>query len=106
MKTNLFRILFMLIALSAISVLVFIAFQMGRLEGALNPAWTAERAMCVSQDVEIRESPTGYVVGDIPAGELVWFFKLDLPFAHVAYYDGSTWLEGTIPAFMLALCGQ
>lgn len=106
MKTNLFRVLFMLIALSAIGALVFIAFQIGRLDGALNPSWTAEKAMCVRQEVDIRESPTGYVIGEIPTGEMVWFMKLELPFAYVAYFDGSAWLEGTIPAFVLDLCGQ
>lgn len=95
-----------LIILLAIAGVASTTFYMGRLAGALNPAWTAEKAMCVNQDVDIRQSPTGYVMSNVPAGEMVWFLKLELPFAHIAYYDGSTWLVGTVSAFVLEVCGQ
>lgn len=103
---NIKAFLFIISVVTAVSLLTATAFFVGRLDGALNPSWTAEKAMCVNQDVAIRESPIGYVVGAVPAGEMVWFFRLDLPFAHIAYYNGSEWLEGTVPAFVLELCGQ
>lgn len=105
-KVIVLRILIGLALSAVIASLVVTAFFMGKLTGALNPAWTAEKAMCVSQGVDIRESPIGYVIGKVPAGEIVWFSKLDLPFAHVVYYDGNMWLEGTVPAFVLDVCGQ
>lgn len=105
-KSLVVRCFLAMLAFVFLASMIGIAFYMGKLEGALNPSWTAEKAMCIRQDVDIRESPTGYVIGEIPAGEMVWFMKLDLPFAYVAYFDGSAWLEGTIPAFVLDLCGQ
>lgn len=105
-KVVFYRILIIVLFLAILILSATTAFHMGRLSGALNPAWTAEKAMCVNQDVDIRESPTGYVIGIVPAGEMVWFIKLSLPFAHVAYYDGTTWLEGTVSAFVLGVCGQ
>lgn len=105
-KVIVLRILIGLALSAVIASLVVTAFFMGKLTGALNPAWTAEKAMCVSRITDIRGTPTGYVIGKVPAGEMVWFLKLDLPFAHIAYYDGTTWLEGAIPAFVLDVCGQ
>jgi hypothetical protein len=104
MKKLLMRGLIMLMLLSAFAAMIVIAFWVGKLEGALNPAWTTEKQMCVSQDVDIRESPTGYVIGTVPAGSALWFIKLELPFAHVVYFDGSAWLQGTVTAFVLELC--
>jgi hypothetical protein len=104
MKKLFVRGLSMLVITGALVAMIMTAFWLGKLEGGLNPAWTTEKMMCVSQEVDIRESPTGYVIGTAPAGSALWFVKLDLPFAHVAYYDGSTWLEGTVTASWLELC--
>jgi hypothetical protein len=100
----LLRGLISLIILGALSLLSLSAFWVGKLEGALNPASNAEKIMCVSREVDIRQSPTGYVIGTVPAGSSLWFIKLDLPFAYVAYYDGSAWLEGSVTASVLELC--
>lgn len=105
-KVVFLRILIVMVISAILALLTLTAFYMGKLEGALNPAWTAEKAMCVSHDVDVRESPIGYVIGRVPAGEMLWFIKLELPFAHVAYYNGYTWLKGTVPAFVLEVCGQ
>ncbi len=102
----LWRVLIVLAALVALASLVLSAYWIGKLEGALNPVRDAERVMCVNRDVNIHESPTGYILGKVPAGSTLWFVRLDLPFAYVAYYDGSTWLEGTVTATVLELCDQ
>ncbi len=91
-------------AISTLSLIVLTAFWVGRIDGALSPTRQVEIPMCAGSDTQIRESPTGYVLGDVPAGAMLWFLKLDLPFAQVAYFDGSSWLEGTIPAFVLEVC--
>jgi len=96
-----------LIIVATMCALVFLAltsFWMGRLAGALAPVRTIERPMCMVRDVGLRESPTGYVISQIPEGSMVWFLKLDLPFAYVAYYDGSAWLEGSVTASVLDVC--
>lgn len=86
------------------AVLGSTAYLMGRLAGALDPVRNFERPMCVAGKTAIRANPTGYIIGQVPAGEMVWFVKLDLPFAQVAYYDGSAWIEGTITATSLIVC--
>ena len=103
-KAIVLRIATAVMLLIALAAMIIAAFSVGKLEGALNPAWTAEKVMCVNRDVDIRQSPTGYVIGTVPAGSAFWFIKLELPFAHVAYYDGSAWLEGTVTALALELC--
>ena len=104
MKTVLWRLLIGIAVLSALFPIVLTAFWVGRIEGALSPTRRVEIPMCAGMETQIRESPTGYILGDVPAGATLWFFKLDLPFAQVAYFDGSSWLEGTVPAFVLEVC--
>lgn len=98
------RGLIVLAILSALADEIISAFWLGRLNGALNPVRSTEKMLCVNREVDIRQSPTGYVIGTVAAGESLWFIKLDLPFAYVAYYDGSAWLEGSITASALELC--
>jgi hypothetical protein len=80
------------------------AYFLGKLNGALDPLRSYEVPMCVAYDTHIRADPTGYILGDVPAGTMVWFTKLDLPFAHVAFYDGNSWLEGTVTATAIEAC--
>lgn len=95
-----------LTALSALALflIALTAFWMGRIDGALNPVRRAEIPMCAGSETQVRESPTGYILANVPAGALLWFIKLELPFAQVAYFDGSDWLEGTVPAYVLEVC--
>jgi hypothetical protein len=80
------------------------SFWVGRLAGSLAPVRSYEIPMCAGYETDVRKSPTGYVLGHVPAGAMVWFVKLDLPFANVAYYDGSAWVEGTVTATALEVC--
>ncbi len=100
----LWRVLITFLVMAAATALVLGAYWMGEIHGALDPVRKVAYPMCVSRDVNIRESPTGYVLGHIPAGSMVWFTRLDLPFAYVAYYDGSGWLEGSITSSVLEVC--
>lgn len=84
--------------------MIMTAYWMGKLAGAFDPARSYEIPMCAAYETDVRMSPTGYVLSHVPAGEMVWFTKMDLPFAHVAYYDGSAWHEGTITATALEVC--
>ena len=86
--------------------IVLTAFWMGRIEGMLSPVRQVEIPLCAGSETQVRASPTGYILGDVPAGAMLWFLKLDLPFAHVAYFNGSAWLEGTVPAFILEVCNE
>ena len=90
--------------LVALAALVITAFLTGKIQGALNPVRNVEKPMCVGREVDIRQTPTGYIIGKVPAGSMVWFTKLDLPFAYVAFYDGVQWLEGSITASVLEVC--
>lgn len=87
-----------------LGVIALGAFWLGRIDGALAPARQMDIPMCANGDTQVRESPTGYILANVPAGALLWFLKLDVPFAHVAYFDGSAWIEGTVPAFILEVC--
>lgn len=98
------RGLISLAILVALAALVITAFLTGKIQGALNPVRNAEKPMCVNREVDIREAPTGYVIGTVPAGSMVWFMRLDLPFAYVSFYDGVQWLEGSITASVLEVC--
>lgn len=104
MKTVVRRVLMGAAVLSALFPITLTAFWVGRIDGALSPTRRVEIPMCTSDKTQIRESPTGYILDDVPAGAMLWFLRLDLPFAHVAYFDGSSWLEGTVPAFVLEIC--
>ncbi len=104
MKTVVQKSLMGVAVLSVLFSIMLTIFWVGRIEGALAPTRRVEFPMCAGTETQIRESPTGYILGDVPAGAMLWFFKLDLPFAHVAYFDGSSWLEGTVPAFVLEVC--
>lgn len=83
---------------------VMAAFYAGRLAGALDPERRYEIPMCAAYETDVRANPTGYIIGHVPAGSTIWFMQLELPFARVAYYDGSAWLEGTITATALQVC--
>lgn len=98
------RGLIVLAVLVALAALVITAFLTGKIQGALDPVRNAEKPMCVSHEVDIRQSPTGYIIGKVPAGSMVWFTRLDLPFAYIAFYDGEQWLEGSITASVLEAC--
>lgn len=102
--SSLIRILYWVVLLITLSALMLITFWAGRLVGALNPTRSFERPMCTAYETAVRESATGYVLSTVPAGSMVWFVKLDLPFALVAYYDGSAWIEGAVTANALVVC--
>ncbi len=106
MKKVVWKLLIGAAVLSALFPIMLTAFWVGRIDGALSPVRRVEIPMCANRETQIRESPTGYILGDVPAGAMLWFLKLDLPFAHVAYFDGSSWLEGTVPAFVLEVCND
>jgi hypothetical protein len=101
-----------LVSLAVLSLVVvwasslYMAFWFGRLAAALEPSRVLERPMCAAYPVDIRTDPTGYIIGHVPAGGMLWFYGLDLPFARVAYYDGDEWLVGTVTASALEVCGD
>lgn len=101
-----FRVLTVLALIATLATSWVSAFWLGELRGALDPVRNVNLPMCVSRDANIRESPTGYVLGHVSTGSMVWFTRLDLPFAYVAYYDGSAWLEGSITASALEVCSD
>jgi len=82
------------------------SFYVGRIYGALDPLRTYEIPMCVTHSTQLRESPTGYVNANIPADATIWFRKLELPFAHVSYFDGKSWIDGTLTASILEVCAS
>ena len=98
------RLLVSVAAAVFFSLIVLTAFWVGRIEGALSPVRQVQIPMCTEFATHLRESPTGYIVGDVPAGSMIWLLKLDLPFAQVAYFNGSSWLEGTVSASVLEVC--
>ena len=91
--------------MAGFAAMIMSAYWIGQMDGAFDPARSYEIPMCVQYETNVREAPTGYVLGHVPAGAMVWFLKLELPFAHVAYYNGSAWVEGTITASALVVCG-
>lgn len=104
MKKILYHAFMTLAMISALTALGLSCYWLGHLDGALDPAREVERAMCLNRETALRESPTGYILTTIPADAQIWLMDLDLPFAHVAYYEGGSWIEGTITASALEVC--
>lgn len=98
------RSMMILALLAGVVAMIITAYTLGEISGALDPLRSYEVPMCVVGETDIRETPTGYVIGHVPADGLVWFVKLDLPFAKVAFYDGQKWLDGTVTATALVPC--
>lgn len=98
------RSMMILALLVGLAAMIITAYTLGEISGALDPLRSYEVPMCVVGETDIRTDPIGYVIGTVPAGGLVWFVKLEIPFAHVSFYDGQEWLDGTVTATALDIC--
>lgn len=88
--------------------LVTIGYMDGFTDGVNSMQYKHETdiPMCVYKDTAIRENPTGYILSEIPAGNIVWVVQLQVPFAVVWYFDGTNWHLGTTTASYLVPCDR
>lgn len=99
---------FSLIIAAVVVGLFAIEYQLGYMKGVDDMAHKHETdiPMCVYKDTEIRENPTGFILSDIPASDVVWVVQLQVPFAVVWYFDGTNWHLGTTTASYLIPCDR
>lgn len=85
-----------------------LGYMTGHTNGVIESANKHETdiPMCVYKDTAIRENPTGYILSEIPAGNVVWVVQLQVPFAVVWYFDGTNWHLGTTTASYLVPCDR
>jgi hypothetical protein len=62
--------------------------------------------MCAYKETSVRENPTGYILSDVRAGDVLWVVQLQVPFAVVWYFDGTNWHLGTTTASYLVPCDR
>lgn len=96
-------------AIAAVIVtLYFGAYLAGYNAGTVNMANRHETdiPMCAYKETAVRENPTGYILSDIRAGDVVWVVQMQVPFAVVWYFDGTNWHLGTTTASYLVPCDR
>jgi hypothetical protein len=84
---------------------ILVAFTVGQ-KTQLQADPTPAAFVCTYRPTEIRESPTGYIIVRVASGSQVIIDRIDAPFAYVSYFDGKQWIEGTVTASYLGVCGM
>lgn len=104
LKSTVLTFMVMLIVI----VLAYGEYQLGYSKGITDMANRHETdiPMCAYKATSVRENPTGYILSDVRAGDVLWVVQLQVPFAVVWYFDGTNWHLGTTTASYLVPCDR
>ncbi len=85
-----------------------LGYMTGHTNGVIESANKHETdiPMCAYKETAVRENPTGYILSDVRAGDVLWVVQLQVPFAVVWYFDGTNWYLGTTTASYLVPCDR
>ncbi len=59
---------------------------------------------CLYRDTFLRTNPTGYIITRLAKNSQVYLNSIEIPFAHVSYFSGTQWFNGTVTASYLGPC--